>query len=171
MSLSTDVTVGDPGHAGLHNAERTAINAKPDDFTDLGDAPSSLNGQQGKTVRVNTGETALEFVEPAAAAVRTVNVQTDDYTLVLADAAKAVEMDKATANDLTIPPNSSVAFPVGTLIPICQVGAGQTTVVAGSGVTIDSPETLLLAGQWSTVWARKRATDSWVLSGDLEASP
>ena len=47
-------------------------------------------------------------------------------------------MDNAAANTLTVPPNSSVAFPVGTSIPIRQAGAGQTTIVAGSGVAITS---------------------------------
>lgn len=34
------------------------------DFTDLGDVPSSYTGHSLKLVRVNTGETALEFVDP-----------------------------------------------------------------------------------------------------------
>ena len=98
------------------------------------------------------------------------NTQTASYTLVLGDAGKSVEMDAATANDLTVPPNSTVAFPVGTVIEVCQIGAGQTTVVAGSGVTVQTPETLVLTGQWSTVSLRKRATDEWVLVGDVEAA-
>ena len=47
----------------------------------------------------------------AAAALSAANVQTASYTLVAADAGKAVEMDVASANTLTVPPNSSVAFP------------------------------------------------------------
>jgi hypothetical protein len=100
-----------------------------------------------------------------------VNTQTASYTLVLGDAGKTVEMNVASANNLTVPPNSSVAFPVGTVVEVCQVGAGQTTVVAGSGVTIRTPETLVLTGQWSTVSLRKRGTDEWVLAGDVEAAP
>ncbi len=99
------------------------------------------------------------------------NVQTASYTLALSDAGKAVEMDVAGANDLTVPPNSSVALPVGTVIEVAQVGAGQTTVVAGSGVTVRTPETLVLSGQWSTVSLRKRGTDDWLLAGDVEAAP
>lgn len=98
------------------------------------------------------------------------NVQTASYTLALSDAGKSVEMNVASANDLTVPPNSSVAFPVGTVVKVCQVGAGQTTIVAGSGVDIRTPETLTLTGQWSTVSLRKRATDEWVLAGDVEAA-
>jgi len=109
--------------------------------------------------------------DPAGDGLVAANVQTASYTLVLDDAGKAVEMNVASANDLTVPPNSAVAFPVGTVIEVAQVGAGQTTVVAGSGVTVRTPETLVLSGQWSTVSLRKRGTDDWLLAGDVEASP
>jgi len=95
------------------------------------------------------------------------NVPTSSYTLVLADAGKAVEMNVASANNLTVPPNSSVAFPVGTVIEVVQLGAGQTTIVAGSGVTIRSQGGLRLAGQYGAASLRKRATDEWVLVGAL----
>lgn len=165
MTLSTDVASGDPGHAGLHNAERAAINGKPDNFLELDDTPSAYTGTAGHYLQVNDAADAVEF---AASVLRPLSEQTASYTLVLGDAGKAVEMDVASANDVTVPPNSSVAFPVGTVIHICQVGAGQTTVVEGAGVTVDTPLTLALSGQWSTAELRKRGTDLWVLSGDLE---
>ena len=65
----------------------------------------------------------------------TTNRQTASYTLVLADADKLVEMNVATANDLTVPAS---VFSAGTQILLAQYGAGQTTIVAGSGVTIRS---------------------------------
>lgn len=42
-------------------------------FLDLSDAPSSYSGEQGKLVAVNSGETALEFIDPAT-------VGTTDFT-------------------------------------------------------------------------------------------
>ena len=97
------------------------------------------------------------------------NTQTDSYTLVLTDDGKIVEQNKASANDLTVPPNSSVAFPVGTRIDVVQVGAGATTIVAGSGVTVNKNAllTLVMNGQWSVVTLYKRATNTWVVAGDL----
>ena len=98
----------------------------------------------------------------------TANAQTASYTLALADAYGAVEMDVASANNLTVPPNSTVAFEIGTVIEIGQLGAGQTTIVAGSGVTIRSAGgKLKLTGQYSTASLRKRATDEWWLVGDI----
>lgn len=81
------------------------------------------------------------------------NTQTGNYTLVLSDAAKVIELNSATAVNLTVPLNSSVAFPIGTLIEILQLGAGQVTVVAagGGGTTFSEPFTTSLALTWSTV--------------------
>jgi hypothetical protein len=65
----------------------------------------------------------------------TTNRQTASYTLVLSDADKLVEMNVATANNLTVPAS---VFSAGTQILLAQYGAGQTTIVAGSGMTIRS---------------------------------
>ena len=98
------------------------------------------------------------------------NVQTDSYTLVIGDAGKMIVMNKASANNLTVPPNSSVAFPTNTRIDIIQYGAGQTTVVAGSGVTIrSSGSKLKLTGQYSGASLWKYDTNEWVLVGDITA--
>ena len=97
------------------------------------------------------------------------NTQTGtSYTLVLSDAGKVIEMNNASANTATVPPNSSVAFLIGTVLEVAQYGAGQTTIVAGAGVTIRTPSTLILRAQYSTVSLRKRGTDEWVLSGDVQ---
>lgn len=99
----------------------------------------------------------------------TINAQTDSYTLVLTDAGKQVEMNKATGNTLTVPTNASVAFPVGTTILLLQTGAGQTTVAGAGGVTVNGTPGLKLRAQWSVATLIKRATDTWVLTGDISA--
>ena len=93
------------------------------------------------------------------------------HILDLTDAAKYVRMNVGTANDLTVPANGDVAFPIGTVIQIRQVGAGQTTIVADTGVTINSAETLKLRKQGSSGALIKVDDDEWDLTGDLEASP
>ena len=92
------------------------------------------------------------------------------YTLVLTDAGKLVETNNASANTLTIPPNSSVAFATGSQIVVIQKGAGQTTLAAGAGVTINSKDSNLnITGQYSAVTLIKAATDTWYAIGDLSA--
>lgn len=96
------------------------------------------------------------------------NPQTASYTLVLGDAAKAVEMNVASANNLTVPPNSSVPYPIGTVLEVLQYGAGQTTIVAGAGVTLRSPGgRLKIAAQYGAAALRQRATDEWTVEGNL----
>lgn len=97
------------------------------------------------------------------------NAQTASYTLALADSGKMIEMGVATGNTLTIPPNSSVAFPVGTTLTVLQTGAGQCTLTAGAGVTLNGTPGLKLRTTWSSATLIKRATDTWVALGDLVA--
>ena len=98
----------------------------------------------------------------------TTNRQTASYTLVLSDADKLVEMNVATANNLTIPLNSSVAFSTGTQILLAQYGAGQTTIVSTSGVTVRSNGgKLKLNAQYSGATLIKIDTNEWYLFGDI----
>ena len=100
----------------------------------------------------------------------TTNRQTASYTLVLADADKLVEMNVGSANNLTIPLNSSVAFATGTQILLAQYGAGQTTIVPTSGVTVRSNGAKLkLNVQYSGATLIKIGTDEWYLFGDIVA--
>ena len=97
------------------------------------------------------------------------NSQSASYTLVLSDADKMLEMNVGSANNLTVPLNSSVAYPVGTQINILQTDVGQTTIVATGGVTINATPGLKLRTQWSSATLIKRAENTWVAIGDLSA--
>lgn len=96
------------------------------------------------------------------------NAQTGTtYTLILSDAGRLVTLSNASAITLTVPPNSSAAFPAGTHIDLCQLGAGQVTVSPGSGVTINSRNGTKLAGQYAVGTLIKTGTDTWLLAGDV----
>jgi hypothetical protein len=123
--------------------------------------PSSANFASMITDEVGTGNVLLSDLA--------ISAQSASYTLVLADRGKLVEISNGSANNLTVPANSSVAFPVGTQIHILQTGAGQTTVVAAGGVTINPAATLKLRQQWSAATLVKRATNTWILMGDISA--
>jgi len=101
-----------------------------------------------------------------------INSQTGaSYTLVLADKGYCIEMNNAAANTLTIPPNSSVAFAINTTILVRQMGVGNTTIVAGSGVTIRNPHaTLKLLKQYASVSLHKRGADEWCIEGNMAES-
>jgi hypothetical protein len=126
-----------------------------------------------------------DLVKDGAAAIRTVgngfdgalgkvalNPQTDTYTAVLTDNQnKVVTMDKATANDFLIPTNANVAFPIGSILNVVQIGAGKTTIeaVTPGTTTISStagvdPD---LRAQFSSASCIKTGTDTWLVVGDI----
>ena len=124
---------------------------------------ATLTASTGITVANGAGTITL------SSTTTTGNTQTDSYTLVIGDAGKLIIMNKGTANTLTVPKNSSVAFATGTVIAFMQYGAGTTTIAPVDGdVTLRSAGSLLSAyTQYSTGVLIKIGTDEWVVSGDL----
>ena len=94
-----------------------------------------------------------------------------EYTLVLTDDNKLVTMDNSSPNELIIPTNASVAFPIGTQILVEQEGTGTTTISGGGSpppVTINSAGNFFdTASQYTTISLIKKATDTWLIVGDL----
>jgi hypothetical protein len=96
--------------------------------------------------------------------------KTASYTLsALTERDSVIEVNSASAVTITVPTNSTIAYPIGTSIDILQTGAGQITVAGASGVTVNATPGLKLRTQWSGATLFKRATDTWVLYGDLSA--
>jgi len=117
---------------------------------------------------IDTAHIADNQITPAKIAGE-VNAQTGtSYTLVLADAFKTVTSSNGSAQTITIPPNSSVAFSVGDRIDIMMLGSGTTTVTGGSGVTLNGVSTGsgAISAQYVAVSCIKLATDTWVLMGN-----
>lgn len=114
------------------------------------------------TAGVNDHQTRVSALEVVANTVRTA-----DYTLALADANTAVEANSTSGVTITVPPNSSVAFPVGTVLEIARLNTGSVTVAAGAGVTLRTASSLSLRSQYSVASLRKRATNEWLVTGDL----
>lgn len=97
-----------------------------------------------------------------------INTQANDYTLVLADAFKLVEVNSSSARTITVPLNGAIAFPIGTKINIAQYGTGQVTIDGQIGVTIRSTGgKTKTATQYSVCTLLKRDTNEWYLYGDI----
>lgn len=91
------------------------------------------------------------------------STQTANYTLALADANTAVNMNMASAGTVTIPPHSSVALDNNVAVVIRQKGAGQITIVAGAGVTV-APVGVVTKGQDTVVVLFQESQDVWFVS-------
>ena len=98
---------------------------------------------------------------------------TDDYTAVLADQYQVLEiMNKATAIAFQIPTNASVAFPIGTVITVLNIGVGVctisavtpgTTTVLSAGAVAASPT----LAQYKSAACIKTGTDAWYVVGAI----
>lgn len=108
-------------------------------------------------------------VKAGVPSLTAINQQTGAYTTVLTDRDNLIEVNSASGVTVTIPTNASVAYPVGTSFDILQTGAGQITIAGAAGVTVNATPGLKLRTQWSSATLFKRATDTWVVYGDLSA--
>ena len=112
-----------------------------------------------------------EELDAVATAMIAINAQTGTtYSVVLSDDGKLVTCDNAASISLTIVPNSTAAFGIGTQINIMQLGAGTVTITAGAGVTLRSAGSKLKTdAQYAVATCAKIATDTWVVVGNLKA--
>lgn len=106
-----------------------------------------------------------------AQSIVAINAQTGTaYTTVLTDVGKLLTITNAAAQNITIPPNSSVAYGVGDQINIMALSTATTTIVAGAGVTLNSNGgKLVLNGQYAVATCLKTDTNTWVVVGNVKA--
>ena len=90
------------------------------------------------------------------------------YSLALSDVGMVVELNNSSAITLTVTKDATITWPLGAIIEIWQQGTGQVTIVGDTGVTLISDGSLVhTRAQYATVSLRRRAANTWVLSGDL----
>jgi hypothetical protein len=133
----------------------------------VGSAAISSTGASSWYLLTANGSGGVTFKDLVIA----VNSQTGTtYTAALADAGRMIEISNASSITFTIPPNSTAAFANGTQIDVLQTGAGQITIAAGTGVTVNSEGAKLkLKAQWAAATIIKRDTNTWVAIGNLSA--
>jgi hypothetical protein len=93
------------------------------------------------------------------------------YTTVLSDNGKLITLSNASAITATIPPNASVAYPVGAQLNFVQLGVGQVTFTQGAGVTIVSTGATASApktrARYSSATAIQTSANNWLVAGDI----
>lgn len=128
--------------------------------------PPALDADFGNGVKAALREASARIL---AAELVTINVQTGTtYTFVLADAQRLTRAGNAAAQTYTIPPNSTVAYPIGVELIALRYGAGALTFVAGAGVVLQNPASAASArARYSIISAIQIAANEWVMTGDL----
>jgi len=128
------------------------------------DGQTALDVPDGNVTITDSLTVSGGLVAPLA-----INAQTGTtYTFVAADAGKLVTSSNGSAQTFTVPPNSSVAYDVGTQIIVQNIGSANCTLAQGSGVTIQSKDSNKeIDGQYAAATLIKTATDTWSLIGAL----
>lgn len=148
--VDIDVNVANLGisktDVGLDNVDNTADNDKP----------------------VSTVQQAA--LDAKSNSLTTINAQTSPtYTLALTDNDALITFSSASAVSLTVPNNSTVAFPIGSHVKFAQMGTGQITVLADAGVAVFGDPGLKIASQYGAAELYKTAINTWLLVGRLAA--
>jgi hypothetical protein len=101
-----------------------------------------------------------------------VNPQTGTtFTPALTDNGKLVTLSNTSSIAVTIPPFSSVAYPVGAQLNFVGINTGTVTFGQGSGVTIVSTGATAsapaLRARYSSATAICISQDNWLIAGDI----
>lgn len=132
-------------------------------------AATTLTGAEAFPVRQGSADAKVTTQQVAEIGAEVLEI-TASATLAITHTGKFINCDHATvAISVTVPPDSSVAFPVNTEIHIRQKGDASVTVAAGVGVTINKPasQTSTVKEKYGVVTLKKMAADTWALFGML----
>jgi len=138
-------------------------------LSNLGYTPANVAGDTltGDLILSSAPATLSQY----SAGFRGIPLTTQDntYTLVIGDSGKMVRHTSGSAHTWTIPPNSSVAYPIGTAVVVRNIGSGAVTLAQGSGVTLRiagaSTTGNKTLAQWGMATLVQEATDVWVANG------
>ena len=158
-------------HVNVHGAT-VALETKLGLTDSNASANAVLVGTAASTTAWTTSPTVTGTLTAGVAVGQAMDLdrKTADYTLVLTDAGKVIEINSGSSENVTIPPNSSVAFPTGTQIVIVRLGAGAVVIVEGTGVTTRSDgDKAKIKSQYSSCVLIKHETNEWYILGNLDS--
>lgn len=123
----------------------------------------------GSGIRLSQSSNTLAVESGGASIVEVTGVSS---TLSLVHANRFVRFNSATAQTVTIPPQSSVEWPDDVQIEGAQWGAGAVTFVAGSGVTLRRAADISATsgGQYKPLGIKRVGINEWLLFGQLGGS-
>jgi hypothetical protein len=121
----------------------------------------SINGVQIPTNRQYFANTDRSDGTPTKGIIEHVNITSGGRVLVLDDASKMIRFSGTVDNNTEVPLNSSVPFPVGTVVYLRRMtGAVALSVTGASGVTINNNAAADVP-VGGTCALHKVATDEW----------
>jgi len=144
-----------PRNSEIQKFRDEEFNAIERDLTVTASEINTLDGITSTVAELNKldGFSPLSFINTGAA----VTAKTDNYTAVLADANTCLNFGTASSKTFTIPANSSVAFPVGTIFIVAKSTNALTLAVTtdtliGCTGTVPASTASLVIKVASTTW-------------------
>ena len=137
---------------------------------DVGYAPVLAGGPNTEVIISGYYDgTNYKLINPDKS-TRIVTESTTARTTSATDANALIDCTNGSATAVTIAPDSSVPQPIGTTHLVRQGGAGQVTIAAGAGVTINTALTLKTLQQYAVIGVIKTAANNWTAFGLLAYS-
>jgi len=127
---------------------------------------ATLDGSETFTNKTLTSPTINTPVITFPVSSVAINSQTGAYTLASTDKSKLVVVTSSSTANITVPPS---VFSQGDVVFMARLGAGATSLVAGSGVTISATPGLVFRAQNSVTAIICTATNTFIATGDLSA--
>ena len=126
---------------------------------------TTASGDSIEVIKASGGGNAVYAPPP-------VKATTGSYTPNLSDSNGYIELTNASPANFTVPDNATVAFAVGTEIALEQGGTGTVNITAAGGVILNyaSNHALATNGRYSVVHLKKKATNTWIVYGNLAAA-
>jgi len=123
----------------------------------------------------NYSASVLSYFNSAGAFVGTVtppdlvvNEKTAAYQVALVDKNNLISVNSASNLQITVPANSTTAFPAGSQINIFRRGTGTVQIIgAGTATIVGTPGYFLRARYSSATLIKLDGADNWALVGDL----
>jgi hypothetical protein len=119
---------------------------------------------------VTSLQTSLDAKAPLAFSA--VAISGNTTLAIVTHSYKVLEVDTTAASrTITVPTNTTAAFPIGSWIEIyCSAGANDVIIAPADGTVLirEREGKLKLAGLYATARLRKRGTNEWVLAGDVK---
>jgi len=121
--------------------------------------------QYHSSMRGSINSYLVDVVEYATSSAAT------SYTISSANSGKMTEFTSATDVTITIPTDpTNVTWPIGSNLELRQMGAGRLIFSVTSPATIVSTDGYLKTRtQYSSAFLEKRASNAWILTGDIDA--
>lgn len=114
------------------------------------------------TYTPSTGEVNCDtmLVDGIVRYLITENTYTASHSFTLADRNKVVNMNNTSAATLTVEPDATTNFPVGSIIYVNRTNTGTVSLAAGAGVTLSKTGSF---AQNEEIYIRKRAANTWMI--------